>query len=226
MSRKLVLLLCLFSTLISSGQEKQVKVTMRSGSVITGNLKEFDPLDHVTIMIGEIETKIPMSEVAYLDQSGPSNNKPVNSEESNDMVLNPPTNNYNLQDYKGFLLEKGNSVFVYSDDKNTSKAGANEIKRLLNKDGFWHVVDNMSDAHFTINYIATFRKRDSAQLSISSWRTSNLVLLAVERPLQLELESTNIREAYEMYYNIIVPLQEKIANKKVSKNIKSKFTIP
>lgn len=226
MKRKLALFFCLLSILISSAQETQVKVTMRSGSVIIGNLKEFDPLDHVTIMIGEKETRIPMSEVAFLDQSGLSNNKPVNSEESNNIVHNSPSNNSNLQGFKGFILERGNNVFVYSDDKNTSKAGANEIKKLLNKDGFWHVVDDMSDAHFTINYIATFRKRDSAQLSISSWRTSNLVLLTVERPLQLELESTNIREADEMYYNIIVPLQEKIANKKVSKNIKLKFTIP
>ena len=199
---------------------------MRNGSVITGRLKEFDPLDHVTLMIGEIETKIPMSEVAFLDQPESSNKILASSEESNDIIQNPTITNYNLQDFKGFLLEKGNSVFVYSDDKNTSKAGANEIKKLLKKDGFWNVVDNISYAHFTINYIAEFKNRDSAQLSISSWLTSNLVILTVERPLQLELESTNIKEACEMYHNFIVPLQEKIVNKKVSKGIKSKFTIP
>lgn len=197
---------------------------MRSGAVITGNLKEFDPLDHVTLMIGGTETKIPMSEVAYLNQADFPNEKTAVLTDSCEVIQN--TMSYdNLQNYRGLLIKKGNNVFVYSDNRQSSKAGADEIKRLLRKDRFWNVVDDISLAHFTINYITEFRKRDSAQLSISSWRNSNFFLLAVNKAFQLESESTNVSVAFNMYHEAIVPLQTKIAKGKVPKIMKDKFTI-
>ena len=51
-------------------QADQVKVTMKSGTVITGELVELDALDHVTIEVAGIESVIPMSEVSSVDRLG------------------------------------------------------------------------------------------------------------------------------------------------------------
>lgn len=53
-----------------AAQADQVKVTMKSGTVITGELVELDALDHVIVDVAGIETNIPMSEVASLDRLG------------------------------------------------------------------------------------------------------------------------------------------------------------
>ena len=60
------LIMCGFLT----AQADQVKVTMKSGTVITGELVELDALDHVTVVVAGIETIIPMSEVGSVDRLG------------------------------------------------------------------------------------------------------------------------------------------------------------
>lgn len=60
------MIMCGFMT----AQADQVKVTMKSGTVITGELVELDALDHVTVVVAGIETIIPMNEVASVDRLG------------------------------------------------------------------------------------------------------------------------------------------------------------
>ena len=43
----------------------EVKITMKNGMVITGDLKEFLPMDRVTVVVAGIETTIPVTEVVY-----------------------------------------------------------------------------------------------------------------------------------------------------------------
>ena len=56
------------------------------------------------------------------------------------------------QGYKGFVLEKGNCVYLdcVSDpkDEGYDEAAYDVLKRQLNRDGFWTIVDNPEDAHF------------------------------------------------------------------------------
>ena len=73
--RKILLLLVTFLALTANAQtaksevviqdgtqSKQVKVTMRNGTVIMGNLKEFDPLNHIMLDIAGVESRIPARE--------------------------------------------------------------------------------------------------------------------------------------------------------------------
>ena len=53
----LVTLLVLFSALMHMSAE-DVKVTMKNGTVFTGVLKEFDPTDHVTVIVAGIEKAV------------------------------------------------------------------------------------------------------------------------------------------------------------------------
>lgn len=219
----LLYLLLLLLPSIASAQSTQAKVTLRNGTVIVGSVKEFDALDHITLIVAGSETTIPMSEVAYVDNNNPSNTADQNTKEAT--IKEEAILDDKLADFKGFLLARGNNVYVYCDESAASRAGANQIKTLLQKDKFWNVVDNMSDAHFTINYCASFSGRDAVNLSISSWRTSATELIALKNVTRLEQVSTNIYEANRMYEKHIVPLQEKIEKNKVSKIILKRFTI-
>lgn len=64
--RRLIALLIIFNSLVASAQSGHIKVSLRNGTTIEGEVKEFDALDHITIIVGSLETTIPMSEVAYV----------------------------------------------------------------------------------------------------------------------------------------------------------------
>ena len=179
---KIVLFLLLLFCVPCFSQNKHVKVLLRNGASVEGVVKEFDPLDHITIMVGDLESKIPMSQVAYVSNITNQEDSIKNDVAVEKVMVEVPV----PSDYKGFLLEKGNNVYVYygnSDgDKNAEydKEGAMVIRTLLKKDGFWNVVDNMNQAHFTINFSVITKGRDTAQLSVSSWRTGKLYFLAIK----------------------------------------------
>ncbi len=204
-------------------QQKNVTVTLRSGAVVEGQVKEFDPLDHIILIIAGSETKIPMSEVAYIGKashpSAPSDEKVGKQAEPEDTLAN----------FKGFLLAKGNNVYVYSANSDNDpeakydKAGAGVIKRELKEDGFWHVVDNIVDAHFTINYTVSTIGSDRASLSISSWRTGKDYYLKSRGTN--ESVGTNLINGKHLYEEAIVDLQQDILKGKVSKKILENFTI-
>ena len=150
--KKLLILLIAIIPIWSNAQTSQVKVSLRNGTSIEGIVKEFDALDHITIIVGGVESTIPMSQVAYVsnigEQTQQSSNTVIDSsseqKEKIAVVVEDP-----LKDFKGFLLEKGNNVYVYyaNSDRDSNaqydKEGAMVIKSLLKKDGFWNVVDKM-----------------------------------------------------------------------------------
>ena len=47
----------------------EVKVTMKDGTVFTAELKEFVPTDHITVVVGGIESVVPISEVVSIDKA-------------------------------------------------------------------------------------------------------------------------------------------------------------
>jgi hypothetical protein len=171
--------------------------------------------------IAGVESRIPMSEVAYVDQKESANTIIPKSEN----MMADPVVNHSIQDFKGFLLEKGNNVYVYCDNDKYGKRGVERLRSLLIKDGFWNVVDRMENAHFTINYGVTLRRGDKLLLSVSSWRTNELIYLAIQRKWDLEEECAHDRYAQELYDDYIVPFQDKISNGKLAKSIIKKFVV-
>lgn len=83
-------------------QADDVKVTMKNGTVFTGELREFVPTDHVTVVVAGIETTIPISEVASVERpnayQGPTTQKRDNGD--NDTKLQ--YGKYNITDTKQY----------------------------------------------------------------------------------------------------------------------------
>lgn len=63
----LVILFVLCGSLIQVTAH-EVKVTLKSGMVITGEMKEFAPTDHAIVVVAGFETKIPASEIVLVEQ--------------------------------------------------------------------------------------------------------------------------------------------------------------
>ena len=230
--RRILFALFILSCIALNAQTKTVKVALRNGATIIGELKELDALDHITLNVAESETTIKMSEVAYIDKVGSQQNEiPSKTKLENKKIVMKEQIlvEDKLANYKGFLLKKGNNVYVCSfnsdkdDDSDYDKAGAEVIKQYLIKDGFWNVVDNMNDAHFTINYFVDTRWGDKAFLSISSWRTNKSLTLDIKRTRESVL--LNVDQAIKMYYSCIVPFQEKIEMGTLSKAVYRDFII-
>lgn len=211
----LLFALFLFCGQMAIAQTSDVKVSLRNGSIITGDLVEFDPLDHITLKIGNTNVTIPMTEVAYVDKPGQSSSQEVAPKDT--------AKTDNLANYKGFLLAKGNNVYVYSENEKYETAAKNDLIMYLKKDGFWNVVDDMIDAHFTISYTVDLQGRDKAYISIDSWRSGKSILLGAT--YTDESIRTNRRIVLEMYNKHIVSIQKKIEKGSVSKSMKKAFTI-
>lgn len=56
--KKLLLILLLLIPILSYAQNRQVKVSLRNGASVEGMVKEFDALDHITIIVGGLETTL------------------------------------------------------------------------------------------------------------------------------------------------------------------------
>ena len=64
----IIVLLILIGAIIQVSAD-EVKVTMKNGTVFTAELKEFVPTDHITVVVGGIESVVPISEVVSTDKA-------------------------------------------------------------------------------------------------------------------------------------------------------------
>lgn len=227
--KKNILFLLLLFCIPCFSQSKHVKVSLRNGASVEGVVKEFDPLNHITILVGDIESKIPMSQVAYVSDISNQEDAVKNDVDVEKVMVEVPDP---LADYKGFLLAAGNNVYVYctnsdseyasTDDKYTN-AAKSVLVGLLKKDGFWNVVEQMNDAHFTINYVVDTNGKDRTSFSVSSWRSNGRFLFGSSGGN--ENVNDNISRASIFYQKYIVPFQKRILKGTVSKKVVEDFTI-
>ena len=241
--KKTLILLLLICSMAAEAQTRRVKVVMRKGTVLIGELISFDPYKEVLIAIDGQNTLIPMNEVAYVDpvdqmpQTMPDTPvakmepqkveepvvapkqevKPVPTVEPKAKakpdvaeVKNPEAETKdskqepapvigivpviketpvaavtepvpaseaksNKTDFRGFLLSKGNNVFLNcktAQNATTDYCDAARVvfEKLFHKDGFWTVVSDIKDAYFVINYIVETNEdgRNKTTLSLSS----------------------------------------------------------
>ena len=70
-----------------------------------------------------------------------------------------------LTDYHGFLLDKGNCVYVaYDNNVEYEIAAVDAMKQAIKADGLWTVVDKPSQAHFVLQYSVCLLGQDYARL--------------------------------------------------------------
>ena len=126
--------------------------------------------------------------------------------------------------YTGFVLEKGNNVYLdcTSDPKNDEydNAAVDVLKRQLRRDGFWNVVADKKDAHLTIICKVDLNKKTS--IGIGSPVTGKEEKLGdTDQP---ENVNDYRRIVWEMYNKHVLTLQRKIENEKVPKQMRKDFT--
>ena len=80
MRRLLLLLFLICGTHIIQAQTSQVKVTLKNGVVMKGNLKELNPTEFITIVVGGIESKIPMDKVELIESQSAQQNSTVKNQ--------------------------------------------------------------------------------------------------------------------------------------------------
>ena len=77
--KKVFILLLMFVALTCNAQTSSVKVTLKSGVVISGTLKELVVTDHITVNVSGVESIIPMTEVDKIEHiEGKDNVEPKN----------------------------------------------------------------------------------------------------------------------------------------------------
>jgi len=135
-----------------------------------------------------------------------------------------PTPTSKWTGYTGFVLEKGNNVYLdcTSDPKNDEydNAAVDVLKRQLRRDGFWNVVADKKDAHLTIICKVDLNKKTS--IGIGSPVTGKEEILGdTDQP---ENVNDYRRIVWEMYNKHVLTLQRKIENEKVPKQMRKDFT--
>ena len=111
--------------------------------------------------------------------------------------------------YKGFLLDKGNNVYVTSGEPDYEIAGAQELIKQINIDGFWIPVNHLNQAHFVIEYHVNLEGRDKGYIKIHD-PLNKLVCSNTWPKSSSESVSENREVARGIYLNALLPLQSKI----------------
>ena len=224
--KKLLVLLMLLLPLMANAQDKLSVVKLKNGTQLKGVIKSIDPTDAVVMDIAGVETTLKFDSVLSIEALDINNQIPETNKQF--YVEKIPVEDP-LKDYKGFLLGKGNNVYIHhsNSDENPNakydKEGAIVLRALLKKDGFWNVVDNMFDAHFVISYGVVTTKSDKANLSISSWRINKVHILDSRGTNESVLKNNVV--AQDFYNGPIKSLQKKIEKGKLSKKLIEDFTI-
>ena len=294
----------------AEAQTRRVKVVMRKGTVLIGELISFDPYKEVLIAIDGQNTLIPMNEVAYVDpvdqMPQPTPVTPVAKVEPQKVeepvvapkqevkpvpvakpkqevkpvptvepkakakpdvaeVKNPEAETKdskqepapvigivpviketpvaavtepvpaseaksNKTDFRGFLLSKGNNVFLNcktAQNATTDYCDAARVvfEKLFHKDGFWTVVSDIKDAHFVINYIVETNEdgKNKTTLSLSSPLTGETEELGTAKVSTIAED--NRETTRRLYKKHIAPLEAKIEKGNASKKLKTKFSV-
>ncbi len=220
--KKILLLLISIFPLCLHAQTPQSSVILKNGTILKGAIKTIVPSGDVTIVISGNEYKIPMTDVAQIsdDELAAVDSEKQDTPNTTKEVVDP------LSGYKGLLLSKGNNVFVYSNKGEIEEAAAKALKEQLKKDKFWNVVDDIVEAHFTINYYVSFKGRDMVTVTVTSWRKEGSYMILYENThFNLEEPSTNEIIAKRIYEKEIKKFQKKIETGKLSNELIEKYTI-
>lgn len=126
-----------------------------------------------------------------------------------------------IANYKGFLLQKGNAVYIASGQTSYELAGAARLRELLSQNGFWKVADTEEQAHFIIKYVVHLEGQDHLEFyfldrrnRLSAKEIRNFKYSSFgngqKQIFTSEDKDDNIMAAGEMYERI-VKIQEKIS---------------
>lgn len=131
-------------------------------------------------------------------------------------------NSSNYENYKGFLLARGNNVYVRGGEYNYEQAAVQELIKQIMIDGYWNVVYDIRQAHFVLEYYVDLEGKDRAYLRITTPK-GDISHKYMGQPSN-ESVSSNRRIAREYYLSNLASIQKNYDKGKISGNLK-KFII-
>ena len=141
-----IIWLILFALSISASitaQSKRSMVILKNGTVLNGVIKSIDPTDALTMVIGGVETTVKMDNVLSIDDVKESPGLSYQTQQITNDTYRSTDNTTTKKDvyvkdtlvnFKGFLLAKGNNVYVRhgnsenNENADYDKQGAKAIK--------------------------------------------------------------------------------------------------
>lgn len=125
------------------------------------------------------------------------------------------------QTYHGFLLDEGNNVFVDYGDAGYERAGAQELVKQIEIDGFWNNTYSPQNAHFIIKYTVNTEGKDKAYITVHDNKGNLLVArFAGSRAYSSESISENREVARKIYLNSLQKLQRSIRKGEIPSEFK------
>lgn len=220
--RKLLVAMMLFFTCLVFGQDKQVKVTMKSGMTIMGQVKELVATDHITLIVAGTESIIPINEIASIGTEGgdmPSHEESTPFSPPNNVMGEftitderdyPDSVVFNVEGHKiVFLLVRGGK-FTMGYDGRHSWSMATEPLHRVTLSSFYISKQCVSRGLATALHHKKPSKKPEKAYMVRTWEKANEIVSAIsdylEQPFRLPTEA-------EWEYISIIPEFEYIFEK-------------
>lgn len=198
--RRFIVLFMLAFSVLTYAQQPKVKVTLKTGTTISGELKSLNPTTDIVLVIAGHETTIPMEKVANvetLDQENPKGNA------SETVKLKTVTRTSDISSILGYQkLVETESIDL--PEKFVFNVGGAPIEMVLVKGGLMNMgfdgshsismnsepVHKVSVSSFYISSCALtcdqicnlgvkYKNKDSQPAKISSWQQAKLVVMKI-----------------------------------------------
>jgi len=171
--KRIFLLLAILPTILAaqdiivtnSGESMKVYITDISANTVYYKLTNTDTAALRTIVKADVLVikKADGMIINPLDSSAqPNQSKEISVQEDRFPIVD-------IANYHGFLLQKGNCVFIPTDSPfSYEQAGQKVLKDLMQKDGFWQVVDKIEQAHIVLRYWTRLEGKDLTVVRIQA----------------------------------------------------------
>lgn len=220
MKQFFILVILTFGCLISFAQGNVVKVTLKNGTSITGELVELKPSDHVTIRIAGITSNMDMSEISSIEEAAylqkttlnapPTNQKLILGEfEITDMQEYPDSIIIKLGEQELMMVLVRGGWFNMGFEGRHSWAMASEPIHKVTLSSFYISTDVLDD--YEGNRLnGKIKGNHNRPFKTDDWSTANRILIKLQNEIDIPVRMPT--EA-EWEYSAIMPFANRIFGK-------------
>ena len=197
MKRLIILLFAILISVLSFAQQKMTRVTLKSGTIVTGTIVEFNPSSHITLNVSGFETRIEMADVESVEaapgEAAPSlgNDASIVSVESSNY---PPVHIVEIGPYElELILVKGGQFSMGFDGRGSQKLRSEPVHEVILND---YYVNRYPLGKDLVTYLKSGKgdpDENYRSYSAKGWRDANKIAESLATvtglPFQLISES-------------------------------------
>ncbi len=196
MKRVLLILIALTIGVICLAQQKQSRVTLKSGTVITGTIVEINPTSHIILNVAGFETRFEMSDIASIEEASTitTTNEEILVTNPSNKVIYPPVYKVEVGPYQlEMILVKGGKFKMGYDGRGSQDLRSEPVHDVILSDFYINRVPLKKDL---VDYLKSgVEEQDTKGRSYSakSWKDANkiakLLATATGLPFRMITES-------------------------------------